>query len=290
MADPTIWRQLSFVLLPLIIEHTVDLETLRNWCHVTKQKDSTFLHRIAVWETYKVVTVNKDSLLHAPGGIWNPSDNDSSESKEESETQSTAESGDESHNGYKGECPDRNAPTFFNGGTSRVQDTSGLQHDVRRKIHYREISQHIRKLIFDFVFPRKRNQEGEEELIALEEIEITLQALMSQPFVEEIEHDGVLYQQTLDRITNILTLKVLKLRETPYWNKVQLDWAIGKRRWGCRSRDPSRRSRDPSDHPKLRPTLTPELIHRFHGRMNLYTCNYFIIVRGQHRASHMSVR
>ncbi len=222
MADPTIWRQLPFDLLPLIIEHTTDLETLRNWCHVTKQKDSTFLNRIAIRETYKVVTVSKYSLLHAPGGIWNPSDNDSSESKEESETQSTAESGNESHNGYKGECPDRNAPTFFNGGPGRVQNTSGLQHDIRRKIHYREISQHIRKLIFDFVFPRKRNQEGEDELIALEDIEITLQALMSQPFVEEIEHDGVLYQQTLDRITNILTLKVLKLRETPYWTPCTL--------------------------------------------------------------------
>ncbi len=42
---------------------------------------------------------------------------------------------------------------------------------------------------------------------------------------------------------------------------------------GCRSRDPYRRSRDPSDHPKLRHTLTPELIHRFQDRTNHYSYN-----------------
>lgn len=222
MADPTIWCQLPPVILPLIIEHTADLETLRNWCHATRQKESTFLHRLAVRETYRVVTVNKDSLLCAPGGDGGLEDIESSdddESDEKSEAELTDASGDESYDGYNSEFLDRNACTSVNEGPDRVRDTSGLRHDVRRDIHLREISQHIRKLILDFNFPRV---ETPEELTAFEDVELTVKALLSQPFVEEIEHDGVLYQQTLDRITNTPSLKVLKIRETPCWSPCTL--------------------------------------------------------------------
>lgn len=160
---------------------------------------------------YRTVNVNKDSLLYTPGGHKDRSDingSDEDVSEATSEARLTNASGDKSHEGCKGKIRDRNTPAFVNGGPNRVQDTSSLQHYVQREIHFREISPHIKKLILDFVFPHVTNQENEEELIALEDVEITLEALMSQPFIEELKHGGILYQQTLDQITNIPTLKV----------------------------------------------------------------------------------
>ena len=64
----------------------------------------------------------------------------------------------------------------------------------------------------DFKFP---DIQAADELIAFEDIELILKALLSQTSIEAIEYDGILFPQWFHRITDIPTLKILKVRKTP---------------------------------------------------------------------------
>ena len=63
----------------------------------------------------------------------------------------------------------------------------------------------------DFNFPDVQTADA---LVAFEDVDLTLEALLSHSFVEEVEHDGILFPQWFDRITEIPRLKILEVRKT----------------------------------------------------------------------------
>ena len=183
MADPNIWCHLPFVLLPLIIENTADPETLRQWCTATKQAESTLLHRVALRETYRKFTVNKKGFLSAFNSCC-----------------------------HRGVSPDSCGGESYAGQSLVSHSYKSLNSSRRNVQNYREISQYIKTLVLDFYFTGVEYRDG---LVAIEDVQLTLETLLLHTSVEEIEHDGNMYSLWLDQIVKLSSLRVLKIRDTP---------------------------------------------------------------------------
>ena len=75
------------------------------------------------------------------------------------------------------------------------------------------MTRYIKKLVLNFKF---LSAETHDELVEFDDVERTLEVLLSHSPLEEIRHNGILYPQWLSRISDIPTLKVLRIRETPF--------------------------------------------------------------------------
>ena len=189
MADPTIWSKLPPVLMPIIIQQTSDLSTLRALCESTR--GSSYLHLLSLRETYRVYTIEQMNLLNAPSAYKTLGDDE-----------------DESDDG--GDDDDDNDDN--DNLQSILENNQGALTSVLHNSFYQGIGPHIKRLVLNLRFKSVETSDG---LVESEDIHFTLKSLLSYAStLEEIDHDGVMYQELLDCLITKPILKVFKARKT----------------------------------------------------------------------------
>lgn len=188
MADPAIWSKLPLALMPIIIQQTSEPSTLKALCESTR--GSSYLHLLCLRETFRVYTIEKSDLLSAPLGFrvreGESDDDDDDEADEEDYDRDEALLDEE--------------------------DDSSLFEPARYKSFYREIGPHIKRLVLNFRFNSVETPDG---LTESEDIHYTVASLLPHTSnLEEIDHDGVIYQELLDCLIATPSLKVFKARKT----------------------------------------------------------------------------
>ena len=173
------------MLMPIIIQQTSEPSTLKALCESTR--GSSYLHLLCLRETFRVYTIEKSDLLSAPLGFRvREGESDDDEADEED---------------Y-----DRDETLLDE------EDDSSLFESARYKSSYQEIGPHIKRLVLNFRF---NSVETQDRLIKSEDIHYTVASLLSHASnLEEIDHDGVIYQELLDCLIATPSLKVFKARKT----------------------------------------------------------------------------
>lgn len=185
MADPTIWSKLPPVLMPIIIQQTSDLSTLRALCESTR--GSSYLHLLSLRETYRIYTIEQIDLLNAPSAFRTLVDNE-----------------DESDDGDDDDDNDNSQ--------SILKKNQGALTSALHSSFYQGIGPHIKRLVLNLRFKSVETPDG---LVESEDIHFTLKSLLSYvSTLEEIDHDGVMYQEFLDCLITKPILKVFKARKT----------------------------------------------------------------------------
>ncbi len=177
--DPALWSRLPQEILAIIIEKTADPNTLETWRKATKH--SARLNHLAIETTYRTFTLCETDLLRAPETytVW-PDD----EARDHS--RSVAE-----------------------------QPRQRLISNLKRQ-SYQNLAPHIRRLHLQFYFASSDRQKN---LVRSEDVRRTLDTiLLKARALQEIDHHGVLYQEELDGIFQVRSLKVLRVRQS--WNEL----------------------------------------------------------------------
>lgn len=195
--DPTIWSQLPYILLPIIIENTADFRTLEAWCLSTKH--SSYLHRIAKQEAYRTYTINTKP------------------SRRTAQFKSICRVRDENDN-------DDVASDSKEAGESRDE----LYERLNCAKFHQENARHVQRLVLDLeCLDLQRTNTA---LPFAGDLGFVCQSLLSHATrLEEIEQNGILRQGMLDRLLETPSLKILKIREmlSKYltrWDDLLLTW------------------------------------------------------------------
>lgn len=205
--DPALWSRLPLEILSIIIENTADSKTLKSWRGATK--DSTRLHRVATRTSYSTFTICEKDLLRAPKVI-------------------------------------RRHSRYNSFGDDEASDCtpSRAKRPMRQLIlelarcSYQKFALHVRRLHLQFYFASSDRQM---HLVRSEDIIHTLDMILPKATaLHEIDHHGVLYQEMLNGILEVRSLKVLRVRQS--WNDTPCSCSEGKfpRPRGLRTLDWSR--------------------------------------------------
>ena len=183
--DPALWSLLPQEILSAIIEKTTDSDTLRTWLEATKR--STHLQNVAIETTYSIITICEKDLLCAPKITRH-------------------------HEWY----------TFWADDEASDSTLSVSQQPRRQLIlnlkrwSYQNMAPHVRRLNLHFYFASSDRQK---DLVRSEDVRRTLDTLLPKTKVlQDIDHHGVLYQEELDGIFEVRSLKVLRVRQS--WNEM----------------------------------------------------------------------
>lgn len=191
--DPTLWSRLPQEILGMIIENTADSETQRSWREATTHWP--LLYRVTIQTTYSTFTICEKDLLKAPKviryGDWY-----------------TSFGNDEASDGTPrgAERPKRQ-----------------LIHDLRT-FSYQNIAPSVRRLVLQFYFASSNRLDN---LVRSEDVRHTLDTILPEAkFLQEIDHHGVLYQEELDGILAVRSLKLLRVRQS--WNETPCSCSEGE--------------------------------------------------------------
>ena len=181
--DPALWSLLPQEILPVIIEKTTDSNTLITWLEATKR--SAHLHHLATEMIYSILTICEKDLLCAPKVTR--------------------------HHEWYTFCADDEASD----GTLSVAQQPRRQIILNLKRRsYQHMAPHIRCLHLQFYFA---SLDRRKDLVRSEDVRRTLDTLLpNTKALQEIDHHGVLYQEELDGIFEVRSLKVLRVRQS--WN------------------------------------------------------------------------
>lgn len=195
MADPAIWSKLPLVLMTIVIQQTSELSTLKALCESTR--GSSYLHLLCLRETFRVYTIEKRDLLRVPLELKAHDDGKDDDGDDDGVDDDDNEDQDENDNGDEAKLA--------------KQGLNGLEL-ARDNSFYREIGPHIKQLVLNFRFS---TTEAGNRLIDSEDIHYTVTSLLSYvSSLEDIDHDGVIYQELLDSLIATPTLQVFKARKT----------------------------------------------------------------------------
>ena len=181
--DLGLWQRLPGDILLVVIENTVDSETCKAWRDATN--DSAKLHRVAVITSYSAFTICEKDLLRAPQVHRR-------------------------HNGYTSSTDDEASEGNLK---EAEQPKNQLVRELKR-CAYQSFAPFIRRLHLQFYFA---SLDRLKPLVRSEDVRHTLDTILSGvKILEEIDHHGVLYQEELEGIFKIRSLKVLRVRQS--WN------------------------------------------------------------------------
>ncbi len=183
--DPALWSRLPQEILSIIIEKTADPNTLGTWREATKH--SARLNHLAIEMTYRTFTLCEKDLLRAP--------------------ETTR------HHVWYTVWPDDEARDHSRSVADlpRQQLISNLKRQS-----YQNLAPHVRHLHLQFYFASSDRQKN---LVRSEDVRSTLDTiLLKARALQEINHHGVLYQEELDGIFQVRSLKVLRVRQS--WNEL----------------------------------------------------------------------
>ena len=193
LMDPALWSRLPLEILSIIIENTADSKTLKSWRGA--KKDSTCFHRIATRISYSTFTICEKDLLRAPKVIKRRSRYNSFRDDEASD-----------YTPSRAKRPIR-------------QLILGLA-----RYSYQKFAPHVRRLHLQFYFASSGRQM---HLVRSEDVRHTLDMILPKATaLQEIDHHGVLYQEMLNVILGVQSLKVLRVRQS--WNDTPCSFSVGE--------------------------------------------------------------
>lgn len=181
--DPALWSQLPLEIRSIIIQNTADSETCKAWRDATK--DSIRLQRDAVRTSYSTFTICEKDLLRAPKVHRR-------------------------YNWYTSSADDEASERNLK---EAEQPKPQLVRELRR-CAYQSFAPYIRRLHLQFYFA---SSDRLKPLVRSEDVRHTLDTVLPEAKnLEEIDHHGVLYQEELEGIFEVRSLKVLRMRQS--WN------------------------------------------------------------------------
>lgn len=203
--DHTVWSRLPHILLPIIIENTAEFPTLEAWCQSTRQ--SSYLHRIAKRELYRTYSFNIQTLRRT------------------ARFKSICRVRDDNDHDDVASDP-RDADENLN-DVCEPSDCAHASASVPSVKSHQEIARHVQRLVLDL---ECLDLQRPAALPLPEDLDFIWQSFLSYAtHLEEIEHNGILWQVMLDRLLATPSLKMLKIREiwtkhVTRWDDLQLNW------------------------------------------------------------------
>lgn len=182
--DPALWSQLPLEVLSLIIQNTADSKTRKTWRDATKH--SARLQHDAMQTTYSTFAICEKRLLRAPKMSrrydWY-----------------TYSAGDEAS-----ECT-----------LSEAQRPKNQLVLELWRCGYQSLAPYVLRLNLQFYFA---SSDRRTYLVRSEDVRHTLNTILpAAKALQEIDHSGVLYQEDLDGILEVKSLRILRVRQS--WNE-----------------------------------------------------------------------
>ena len=220
--NPALWSRLPQEILSGIIENTADSETLKSWVEATN--DSVHLHPVALRKTYSTFTICEKDLLRASGATshrdWyiSTADDEASDDEANDDEASSDEANDDEANDDEASSEEANDDEANDDEASNSEASdSASSRDERaksepRSISYRIFAPHIRRLHLQIYFD---SGDRRDDLSRSGAIRNALDMILPEAKdLQEIDHYGAMYEDVMDGILEVPSLKTLRIRQS----------------------------------------------------------------------------